>query len=70
MNDKDYFTCHVLHELLMKTKLINNQFKTNDNIDKSKRWRCHSCDQLCGYDIYRITLLTGVKVWDMNVKNL
>jgi len=68
---QQYFTNNVLNELLIKTKWIKNVFDDEyGNKDKSKLWRCNSCDQLLGYEIKRITLTTGTKVWEINVENI
>lgn len=70
MNPREHFTNKVLPELLIKTKWIKDNFVLDDKIDKTKRWRCLSCDQLCGYAIHRITLNNGTKSWEMNIDNL
>ncbi len=76
MNPKQHFN-NVLTELLLKTKWIKDNLSlddlspsSTDEKDKNKRWRCLSCDQLCGYKISRITLLNGTTCWDLNVENI
>lgn len=66
----EHFTNNVLPELLNKTKWIKDNFTINEEVDKSKRWRCLSCDQLCECKIHRITLLNGQKVWELNVDDV
>ena len=70
MDNKEYFKNNVLIELLDKTKFINNNLEDDCIKDKSKRFRCLSCDQLCEYYIYKITLINGKKYWDCNVRNV
>ncbi len=70
MNPREHFTNCVLPKLLIQTKWIKDNFELDKERDKTKRWRCLSCDQLCGYAIHRITLLNGTKCWEMNVDNI
>lgn len=65
---------NVLVELKEKTRFLRNSLnddsEANMGKDKRKLWRCNSCDKLCGFKIFRITLNNGSKMWDMNVKEL
>lgn len=66
MDFKQHFSVHVLNELYDRTRFIRSHFNTLDPI-KTRRWRCLSCDTLCEYNVKRIVLNNGQKVWEINV---